>query len=137
MMLIIPEFRLTVERFPRSVLFPDRSFCNGCDIATEMTDCQYSSGLGAEGARRMKKEIVTRRFVLREFQPGDVDQFVAYQTDPGFSIFHHEDELGNSHAHGVFQLFLDWQESAPRYNYQFAISLLNDDANLIGSCGIR
>jgi RimJ/RimL family protein N-acetyltransferase len=86
---------------------------------------------------RLKKEIVTRRFVLREFQPGDVEQFVAYQTDPDFSIFHHEDELGSAHAHGVFQLFLDWQESIPRYNYQFAISLLNDDSNLIGSCGIR
>jgi hypothetical protein len=42
MLLIIPEFRLTVERFPRSVLFPGRSFCNGCDIATEMGFCQYN-----------------------------------------------------------------------------------------------
>lgn len=86
---------------------------------------------------RMKKEIVTRRFVLREFQPADVEQFVAYQTDPDFSIFHDKDELGDAHARAVFRLFLDWQASIPRYNYQFAISRLNDDANLIGSCGIR
>jgi hypothetical protein len=55
MMLIIHEFRLTVERFPRSVLFPGRSFCNGCDIATEMSDCQYNGILGADGIRLSSK----------------------------------------------------------------------------------
>ena len=89
------------------------------------------------GRTATKNRIVTRRFVLREFQPGDVDQFVAYQTDPGFSIFHNQSELGDAHAREVFQLFLDWQEPTPRHNYQFAVSLLNDDSSLIGSCGVR
>lgn len=48
MMLIIHEIRLTVERFPRSVLFPGGSFCNGCDVATEMSDCQYNDGSGGD-----------------------------------------------------------------------------------------
>jgi len=59
----------------------------------------------------MKKEIITSRFVLREFRPADVDQLIAYQTDPEFAVFHHETELGDAHARGVFQLFLDWQAS--------------------------
>lgn len=86
---------------------------------------------------RLNKKIITRRFMLREFLPEDVELFVAYQTDPAFTIFHHQDELGDAHAQRVFQLFLDWQQSSPRYNYQFAISPLNDGSKLIGSCGIR
>ena len=46
----------------------------------------------------MKKEIITSRFVLREFRPADVDQFIAYQTDPEFAVFHHETELGDAHG---------------------------------------
>lgn len=86
---------------------------------------------------RLNTKIITRRFMLREFLPEDVEQFVAYQTDPAFTIFHHQDELGDAHAQRVFQLFLDWQQSSPRYNYQFAISPLDDGSKLIGSCGIR
>ena len=63
--------------------------------------------------------------------------FVAYQNDPGFTIFHQADELGEAHARHVFQCFLDWQQATPRQNYQFAISFLNDAEKVIGSCGIR
>lgn len=86
---------------------------------------------------RLTREIVTRRFVIREFRPRDAEQFLAYQTDPAFTIFHHQEELGTAQAQRVFQLFLDWQESTPRDNYQFAVSPLHDDSELIGCCGIR
>jgi len=85
----------------------------------------------------MKNAIITNRFMLRDFQSSDIDQFIAYQTDSAFSIFHHESELGESHARRVFHLFLDWQKPTPRRNHQFAISFLNDESSLIGSCGVR
>jgi ribosomal-protein-alanine N-acetyltransferase len=81
--------------------------------------------------------IVTPRFVLREFHPNDADKFAAYQNDPDFAIFHHASELGDAHARHVFQLFLDWQRSTPRLNYQFAIAPTSDELSLIGSCGVR
>lgn len=85
----------------------------------------------------MKNKIITNRFMLRDFQPADIDQFSAYQTDSAFAIFHHESELGEAHARRVFRLFLDWQKPTPRRNHQFAISFLNDESSLIGSCGVR
>jgi len=81
--------------------------------------------------------IPTRRFALREYRSADRDQFVAYQTDPAFTVFHHESELGQDNANKVFQLFLDWQQQAPRLNYQLAIATRDNDAELIGSCGVR
>jgi len=81
--------------------------------------------------------IPTRRFTLREYRSDDREQFVAYQTDPAFTVFHHESELGEDNANQVFQLFLDWQQQAPRLNYQLAIAMRDDDAELIGSCGVR
>lgn len=81
--------------------------------------------------------ITTQRFLLREYRPCDRDQFIHYQTDPAFTRFHHEDELGADNAHRVFQLFIDWQTQVPRKNYQLAFSRLEDEATVIGSCGIR
>ncbi|KQW93357.1 hypothetical protein ASC94_11990 [Massilia sp. Root418] len=85
----------------------------------------------------MPTNITTRRFVLREFRPADRAQFLAYQTDPAFTIFHDDNELEAANANNVFQLFLEWQQQTPRQNYQLAICMGSDDAILIGSCGVR
>jgi len=81
--------------------------------------------------------IPTRRLTLREYRSYDREQFVAYQTDPAFTLFHEESELGEDNADRVFQLFLDWQQQAPRQNFQLAIAMRDDDAELVGSCGVR
>lgn len=81
--------------------------------------------------------IVTRRFLLREYRLVDQDQFVAYQTDPAFTLFHHEDELGADQARRVFRLFIEWQMRQPRLNYQLALCRRDGDTALIGSCGVR
>lgn len=86
---------------------------------------------------RMQINIITHRFVLREYRSADRAPFLAYQTDPAFTIFHNENELEAANARGVFQLFMEWQQGTPRLNYQLAIGMRNDDAVLIGSCGIR
>ena len=80
--------------------------------------------------------IQTPRFVLREYRDADRAAFVAYQTDPRFTVFHTEQELGEQHAAEVFQLFLDWQHQLPRLNYQLALTSRGDGA-LLGSCGVR
>ncbi len=85
----------------------------------------------------MKTSIATRRFTLREYCLADGTQFVAYQTDPAFALFHGADEVGDANARNVFQLFLDWQGVVPRLNYQLAIVMRDDDTKLIGSCGVR
>jgi [ribosomal protein S5]-alanine N-acetyltransferase len=81
--------------------------------------------------------IPTRRFILREYSPADRDAFIAYQTDPAFTLFHQNDELGDDNARAVFQLFLNWSLQRPRLNYQLAITPRLDSAALIGSCGVR
>lgn len=81
--------------------------------------------------------ISTRRFLLRDYTPDDRDAFVAYQTDPAFTLFHHADELGEENAHKVFSLFLEWQTHQPRLNHQLALTLGQDPAILLGSCGVR
>jgi [ribosomal protein S5]-alanine N-acetyltransferase len=85
----------------------------------------------------MEMIIPTRRFTLRDYRPADREQFVAYQTDPAFTLFHDESELGEDNANEVFHLFLAWQQQAPRRNYQLAIAMRDNDTNLIGSCGVR
>lgn len=80
--------------------------------------------------------VETRRFLLRDYREEDRAGFVSYQTDPRFTLFHTEEELGDQHAQEVFQLFLDWQVQAPRLNYQMAIAA-RGDAALLGSCGVR
>jgi ribosomal-protein-alanine N-acetyltransferase len=79
--------------------------------------------------------IETSRFILREYRAGDRDAFIAYQTDPRFTLYHSEDELGEAQAAAVFGLFLAWQ-TEPRLNYQLAIERRADGA-LVGSCGVR
>jgi len=81
--------------------------------------------------------ITTPRFLLRDYAPADCDQFVAYQTDPAFTVYHHDEELGSDNARAVFQLFLDWAGQQPRLNYQLAIVVRDDPVTLIGSCGVR
>lgn len=82
-------------------------------------------------------KILTRRFALREYRPSDCEQFLAYQADPAFTLFHEDAELGDDNALKVFQLFLDWQRQTPRLNVQLAIAMRDDEAQLIGSCGVR
>ncbi|CAH0281180.1 hypothetical protein SRABI118_03783 [Massilia sp. Bi118] len=84
-----------------------------------------------------KVVLSTNRFVLREYTPDDKQQFIDYQTDPAFTVFHHPDELGADQAAKVFEMFIGWQEEAPRRNYQFAITKTDAIEKIIGSGGVR
>lgn len=81
--------------------------------------------------------IPTARLLLREYRRADRAQFLTYQTDPRFTVFHHPDELGAAPAERAFDCFIDWQQQAPRRNFQLAIVPRDDDQSLLGSVGIR
>ena len=76
-----------------------------------------------------------RGFVLRDFAEADRPSFIAYQTDPRYRRLY---DLGEDDqcAHRLFDLFLTWQSTIPRRNYQVGI-FLRDRDRLCGCAGLR
>ena len=82
-------------------------------------------------------EIVTRRFLLRDFTEDERPAFLAYQADPRLLAFHGPDEAGPEQAQRLFDLFREWATEQPRRNYQLAILRREEPHTLIGCCGVR
>lgn len=81
--------------------------------------------------------ITTDRLDLREYTPGDLPALFAYQADPRTREFYGPDEGRADQLPGLLQTFLDWAAEAPRRNWQLAITLCDDPASVVGSCGLR
>lgn len=81
-------------------------------------------------------EIVTRRFLLRDFTDAERPVFLAYQADPRLLAFHGPDEAGPEQAERLFDLFREWATEEPRRNYQLAI-LRREEPTLLGTGGVR
>lgn len=82
-------------------------------------------------------EIVTKRFVLRDFIQGDEPAFSAYHADPRYAEFCAPEEVSPSHTRKLLRLFHQWATDRPRRNYQFAIVDRRNPQELIGCCGLR
>ena len=82
-------------------------------------------------------EILTPRLLLREFTPGDLPAFLAYQTDPRQTEFYGPEDLDPGLAAGLIEKFIAWSDAFPRQNYQLAIAQRETPASIIGSCGVR
>ncbi len=82
-------------------------------------------------------EIITKRFVLREFTAEDEPAFLAYHSDPRYAEFYGPEEVGREHARDLLRRFSRWAAEEPRRNYQLAISDIRDPHELIGCCGLR
>lgn len=90
-------------------------------------------------------EIVTKRFLLRDFVESDRLPFLNYQADPRNLTFYEPKEASSEHAAHLFDRFQTWASEIPRLNYQVAITLgtakLNAHRqapdNLVGCCGLR
>jgi aminoglycoside 6'-N-acetyltransferase len=81
--------------------------------------------------------LETPRLLLRRFQPGDLDAFVAYRADP--EVARHQGwEAGYSRAQG--EEFIEWvatvDPDTPGEWYQFAIER-RQAPGLIGDCAAR
>lgn len=80
-------------------------------------------------------EIITRRFVLRDFAKPDRPAFLAYQADPRARAFYGPDV--SEHAGRLFGTFQSWASERPRLNYQLAIVQRSASNALVGCCGLR
>jgi [ribosomal protein S5]-alanine N-acetyltransferase len=81
-------------------------------------------------------EIVTQRFLLRDFIPEDEPEFSAYRADPRYAEFCTAAEVTSSFSHELLQRFSQWATESPRRNYQLAI-VARRSPQFIGSAGLR
>jgi [ribosomal protein S5]-alanine N-acetyltransferase len=77
-------------------------------------------------------EIVTKRFLLRDFVESDRLPFLNYQADPRILTFYESKEFNPEHADHLFDLFQTWAIEIPRLNYQLAIAHRQAPYNLVG-----
>ena len=82
-------------------------------------------------------EIITKRFLLRDFVADDLPVFTAYHDDPRSLEFYGAEEAKPGHARELFDVFKTWAKEHPRRNYQLAIIKRDDSPLLIGCCGLR
>ncbi len=81
-------------------------------------------------------EIITKRFLLRDFIQEDEPAFLAYHADPRYAEFCSPEEVTPVFTHQLFQRFMQWATEEPRRNYQFAI-VDRRNQELIGCGGLR
>lgn len=82
-------------------------------------------------------EILTRRFLLRDFLPEDAPAFEAYHADPRSLEFYSAEQATAGHAGELLDFFRGWAAEQPRRNYQLAIVRRDATQTLVGCCGLR
>jgi [ribosomal protein S5]-alanine N-acetyltransferase len=82
-------------------------------------------------------QIVTKRFLLRDFIQADETAFFGYRADPRYAEFCSPEEVAPSHSCELLHLFNQWAIEHPRCNYQLAIVDRRHSQELIGCCGLR
>jgi [ribosomal protein S5]-alanine N-acetyltransferase len=82
-------------------------------------------------------EIITKRFLLREFIEEDEPAFLAYHADPWYADCDAPEAGASDHTRALFRRFRQWAVEEPRHNYQLAISDIRSPQKLLGCCGLR
>ncbi len=82
-------------------------------------------------------ELVTRRFLLRDFTDAERPAFIAYHADPRYLALAGPDEADPQHSERLLLTFSDWTSERPRRNYQLAILQRHEPHVLVGCCGLR
>lgn len=82
-------------------------------------------------------EIVTKRFLLRDFNKEDEPAFFVYHADPRYAQFCAPEELAPSYTRELLKLFERWAAEHPRLNYQLAVVDRRSSEELIGCAGLR
>ncbi len=82
-------------------------------------------------------EIITNRFLLREFTFEDEPAFLAYHADPRYAEFCEPEAVNPDNTKKLLRLFIQWASEHPRRNYQFAIVPFQNPKELLGCCGLR
>jgi len=81
-------------------------------------------------------QLVTERLLLREFEDGDWQSVLKYQSDPLYLRYNPWSYRTAEDVRGFVHRFIMWREEQPRRKYQFAI-VLRSNGKLIGNGGIR
>ncbi|MBN8564195.1 MAG: GNAT family N-acetyltransferase [Leptolyngbya sp. UWPOB_LEPTO1] len=81
-------------------------------------------------------EIITKRFLLRDFVQEDEPAFLAYHADPRYAEFCSPEEVTPDFTDQLFQRFMEWATDVPRCNYQLAV-IDRRNLELIGCGGLR
>jgi RimJ/RimL family protein N-acetyltransferase len=81
--------------------------------------------------------IVTNRFLLRDFEPDDGPAFIAWHADPRFQERYGPEISDPDHAERLLQMFRTWAGEQPRRKYQLAVARRGGPGTLIGCGGIR
>ncbi|MBW4487421.1 MAG: GNAT family N-acetyltransferase [Trichocoleus desertorum ATA4-8-CV12] len=82
-------------------------------------------------------EILTKRFLLRDFTQEDEPPFLAYHADPRYAEFCAPEEVTPNQTQELLRLFSQWATESPRRNYQLAILDRRKSLELIGCGGLR
>ena len=82
-------------------------------------------------------ELLTNRFLLRDFVTKDAPAFEAYHADPRSLELYGAEQARPDHAKELLDLFKTWAAQRPRLNYQLAIVRRDEAQALIGCCGLR
>lgn len=80
--------------------------------------------------------IQTPRLFLRDFQQGDCQTTLAYQSHPQFCTYYPWNLRTSSEVCDLIGQFIQWSKEQPRSKFQLAI-ILKRENKLIGNCGIR
>jgi ribosomal-protein-alanine N-acetyltransferase len=81
-------------------------------------------------------ELITERLILREFEPSDWPDVLAYQSDPLYLRYYEWTDRTPEAVQAFVQMFLAQQQEQPRLKFQLAV-VLKSSQQLIGNCGIR
>ncbi|PSB30316.1 GNAT family N-acetyltransferase [Chlorogloea sp. CCALA 695] len=81
-------------------------------------------------------EIITKRFLLRDFIEEDEPAFFAYRADLRYAEFCAPEEVTLNYTQKLLHLFNQWATENPRYNYQLAL-VDRRNQELIGCGGLR
>lgn len=81
-------------------------------------------------------EIITKRFILRDFVQEDEPAFLAYHAEPRYAEFCSSEESTPEFIQELFQRFRQWATEVPRCNYQLAI-VDRRTQELVGCGGLR
>jgi RimJ/RimL family protein N-acetyltransferase len=80
-------------------------------------------------------QIRTSNFLLRDFQPGDLESYARFRADQKFQRFYDEQDCSPEKSAQLIEMFIGWSQEQPRTKFQLAISANTGD--VIGSFGIR
>src|SRR4051794_33094449 len=82
-------------------------------------------------------QLLTPRLVLRDFEEGDCRRVLAYQSDPRYLRYYTWSTRDEAAVREFVGRFIEQQREEPRRLFQLAITLPEENALLIGNCGVR